>query len=301
MTHELAVLTSGRVFAARYRLSPQNMFPAALLDTLVAYLSLLYPEPGSLHEAVPASELCLSGDSSGANICIALLQTILELQRQSIDGRAMVLWHGREQVLPLPAALTTHSAFLDLTRSLPSEATNLPFDILPDPSPGLFPFSSYIPSSIWPTSPPRHQVYAPTAMLAHPLVSPIMAKDWRGCSTRCWFSFGQECLADSSIAVARRMIEQGVPAYVEMYGGMPHDFTLIMPSNLPGKKCFKRWASFMAQAVEETCEQGDLSAKVIELDGSERGIQLSELMQYMTLEEMRHAMELRIEGWGGPS
>jgi acetyl esterase/lipase len=276
------------------------MFPSALLDALVAYLSLLYPEPGSLHEAVPASEICFSGDSSGANICIALLQTVLELQRQSTDGKALVLWHGREQILPLPAALTTHSAFLDLTRSLPSEVTNLPFDILPDPNPGLFPSSSYLPSSIWPTSPPRHQVYAPTAMLTHPLVSPIMTRDWRGCTTRCWFSFGQECLADSSIAVARRMIEQDVPAYVDMYEGMPHDFTLMMPSSMPGKICFKKWATFMTQAVEQTYGQGDLSTKLVEVNGTERDVQLQELMQYTSLEEMREAMELRIEGWAEP-
>ncbi|KIM93895.1 hypothetical protein OIDMADRAFT_70755, partial [Oidiodendron maius Zn] len=250
MTHELAMLTSGRVFAVRYRLSPQNMFPAALLDAIIAYLSLLYPSPNSLHEAVQASDICLSGDSSGANICMALLQTILELQRQSSDSKARVLWHGKEQILPLPAGVATHSAFLDLTRSLPSETANLPFDLLPDPVRAPFPSSSYIPSSIWPASPPRHQVYTSTAMLKHPLVSPIMAKDWRNCTTRWWASFGQECLADSSIVVAQRMTEQGIPVCVEKFGGMPHDFTLIFPDSKSGKRCFEGWAAFIRDATQ---------------------------------------------------
>jgi len=52
-TAKLAHLTRGRCFSVRYRLSPQAAFPAALLDALLAYLSLLYPPPGSLHEPVP--------------------------------------------------------------------------------------------------------------------------------------------------------------------------------------------------------------------------------------------------------
>ena len=35
MTHELAMLSSGRVFAVRYRLAPQNPFPTALLVPLL--------------------------------------------------------------------------------------------------------------------------------------------------------------------------------------------------------------------------------------------------------------------------
>jgi hypothetical protein len=96
------------------------------------------------------------------------------------------------------------------------------------------------------------------------------------------------------------MIEQDVPAYVDMYEGMPHDFTLIMPSSMPGKICFKKWATFMTQAVEQTYGQGDLSTKLVEVNGTERDVQLQELMQYTSLEEMREAMELRIEGWAEP-
>ena len=42
-TKKLAKLTGGRCYSVRYRLAPQNPFPAALLDALVSYLTLLYP------------------------------------------------------------------------------------------------------------------------------------------------------------------------------------------------------------------------------------------------------------------
>lgn len=61
-TVKLAELTGGRVFSVRYRLAPQNAFPAALVDALVSYLTLLYPPPGAFHEAIPAEEIVLSGD-----------------------------------------------------------------------------------------------------------------------------------------------------------------------------------------------------------------------------------------------
>ena len=46
----------------RYRLAPQHPFPSALLDALVSYFTLLYPPPGSIHEAVPASDIVFGGD-----------------------------------------------------------------------------------------------------------------------------------------------------------------------------------------------------------------------------------------------
>ena len=61
-TKKLAKLTGGRVYSVRYRLAPQHPFPSALLDALVSYFTLLYPPPGSIHEAVPASDIVFGGD-----------------------------------------------------------------------------------------------------------------------------------------------------------------------------------------------------------------------------------------------
>jgi hypothetical protein len=58
---KIAKYTRGRCLSVRYRLAPQNPFPAALLDGLVAYLNLLYPPEGSFHSPVPASEIVFAG------------------------------------------------------------------------------------------------------------------------------------------------------------------------------------------------------------------------------------------------
>ena len=62
MTKRLAKLTGGRCYSIRYRLAPQNPFPAALLDALVSYLTLLYPPPNAFHESVDAKHIVFAGD-----------------------------------------------------------------------------------------------------------------------------------------------------------------------------------------------------------------------------------------------
>ncbi|KAI1192852.1 alpha/beta hydrolase fold-domain-containing protein [Nemania serpens] len=62
LTSRLARAMGGRVYSVRYRLAPQNPFPAALLDALVSYFTLLYPPPGSIHEAVSPRDIVFGGD-----------------------------------------------------------------------------------------------------------------------------------------------------------------------------------------------------------------------------------------------
>lgn len=61
-TKKLAKLTGGRCYSVRYRLAPQNPFPAALLDALVSYLTLLYPPPRAFHEPVDPKHIVFAGD-----------------------------------------------------------------------------------------------------------------------------------------------------------------------------------------------------------------------------------------------
>lgn len=65
MTLNLAKGCGGRVFSLRYRLAPQNPFPAALVDAVLAYKYLIDPPEGALHRPVDPSKIIIAGDSAG--------------------------------------------------------------------------------------------------------------------------------------------------------------------------------------------------------------------------------------------
>lgn len=234
MTSRLAKETGGRVLSVRYRLSPQHPFPAALLDAFVAYLGLLYPPEGSPHAPVPASEIIFAGDSAGGLLCTALLQLLLQIHRSHNPTSApsntaaslpTVHWHGAPVALPLPAGAALMSPWLDITRSLPSIEDLAKYDYLPPPSATArlrFP-----PCAAWPASPPRAELYAADALLVHPLVSTLMARDWRG-APPVFISLGQEMLRDEGAVLAKRMHGQGVKVVWREFEVMPHVFAMML-------------------------------------------------------------------------
>ncbi|CAF9934660.1 hypothetical protein IMSHALPRED_009792 [Imshaugia aleurites] len=253
ITSYLAHLTKGRVLSVRYRLAPQNPFPAALLDALIAYLSLLYPPPTesysaqSFHAPVPAPHIVLAGDSSGGNICLSLVQLLLQINRSTTKS---VSFHNHtiNLPLPLPAACSTMSAWLDLTRSMPSIMTNACYDYLPPPI-SREEVSRFPSCKAWPTDPPRGDLYSDTSILCHPLVSPLIARDWTG-SCPLWFSYGEEMLADEVQVLASKAAKQGVTVVSEQFEAMPHCFALVLLGSPMSKKTYQNWAAFCRDAVK---------------------------------------------------
>ena len=247
-TSQLARLTNGRVLSVRYRLAPQNPFPAALLDAFIAYLSLLYPSPADpFHDPVPASHIVLAGDSAGGNLCLSLVQLLLQINRSAAKS---IRFHNHDVALPLPlpAACSTVAAWLDITRSMPSVTINARYDFLPPPI-SREEASRFPPCEAWPTDPPRGVLYSDTSILCHPLVSPLTAKDWTG-SCPLFFSYGEEMLADEVQIVASRAAKQGVTAISEQWEAMPHCFALILLGTPMSKKAFQNWAAFCQAAVK---------------------------------------------------
>ncbi len=240
ITVKLAKLTNGRVFSVRYRLAPQHPFPAALLDCLLAYLSLLYPPPGSLHAPVKPEHIVFAGDSAGGNMCLVLIQMLLHIQRTSSTSPP-IYFHGKKITLPLPAGIATDSAWCDMTRSMPSLHTNAKFDYIPPPD---VPTSTQMtsvdsqhptdplnkhPCTAWPATPPRCDLYCDGSMLCHPLVSPLAAtaESWTG-APPMFFCVGEEMLADEIRIVARRCAKAGVKVRWEGFEAMPHVFAMLL-------------------------------------------------------------------------
>ncbi|CZT04899.1 related to acetyl-hydrolase [Rhynchosporium agropyri] len=247
-TKKLAKITKGRCLSIRYRLAPQHPFPTALLDALVSYLTLLYPPPSSFHTPVLPQHIVFAGDSAGGNLSLALLQTILELNRQNLK----ITWNGSEREIPVPAGVATCSPWADITHSSPSCETNQKFDYLPSLAEANN-SSRYPPDNIWPASPPRKNLYAEDSVLTHPLVSPLSAKSWKG-SCPLYIETGQELLTDEARQVACKAAKQGVKVVYEEYETMPHCFAMVLETLPASRMFFESWATFIKMAVERQSE-----------------------------------------------
>ncbi|KAF1816885.1 lipase/esterase [Eremomyces bilateralis CBS 781.70] len=294
-TSKYSNLTGGRVLSVRYRLAPQNPFPAALLDALVSYLSLLYPPAGALHKPVPASHIVITGDSAGGNLSLVLLQALLQIHRAAPAGNVpTVVFHGKVVELPLPAGVALSPPSLDLTRCMPSTENNAQYNYLPPPS--ISPTKSP-PCTIWPTDPPRADLFCEGSALCHPLVSPLAAKSWEG-SPPIFVVCGEEMLTDECKAFVQKAAKQRVRAVWEQYEAMPHCFSLLLEGNAGGAMSFDSWSDFVKRAVqspEEIVTRGEfITAKNL----VRRPVEVYKLMDMSDediLVRMRNARQKMIE------
>ncbi|KAI1768543.1 alpha/beta hydrolase fold-domain-containing protein [Hypoxylon sp. FL1150] len=242
---KLAKLTGGRAYSVRYRLAPQHPFPAALLDALVSYFTLLYPPPGSVHEAVAPSDLVIAGDSAGGNLCLALLQTLLELRRQ----KRKVTWFGAEREVPLPAGATPISPWLDLVQSMPSLTKNGKFDYLPPPR--ILSSAHQPPADgAWPAKPPRKHLYVADAYMLHPLGSLHLAKTWEG-APPTYVCCGWECLQDEDRYLVGKLTRDGVAVVFEEFQAMPHVFAAMLPRSAEARRCVDGITGFIRAVCED--------------------------------------------------
>lgn len=244
---KLAQKTEGRAFSVRYRLAPQHPFPAALLDCIIAYLSLIYPPPGSFHEPVNPSHIVFAGDSAGGNMCLAVLLFLLHLKH---TGQATVQWHGRQVEVPLPGGVAANSPWADLTHCLPSWHRNAHYDYLPSRK-GSKTLYSPPPCGAWPSDPPRADLFCDNTSMCHPLTSPLAARvdAWKD-APPMFFCYGEEMLGDEGKVIARRAQQVGVKMWYEEFEAMPHVFAPIFEGSPVSQRCFDGWAAWIKKCVE---------------------------------------------------
>ena len=287
ITSRLAKECGGRVCSTRYRLAPQTAFPGQLLDGLMCYLTLLYPPPGSMHDAVPARNIVLAGDSAGGNLTFALLQLLLQLHRTS--SKPTIRFHGKDVDVPLPAGACANSGWFDITRAMPSLTTNLKYDYLPpanhDDSISRFPHDD-----IWPTDPPRGDLFCDLSLLDHPLASPLAASSWEN-SPPLYLCTGDECLHDEDAIVASRAASDGVTVRYEHYEAMPHCFAMLIPSLKTADRCVRSWGEFMKRCVEEPESVKTSGTLIHAKSGKEDWLDVSKASN-ISLEEARNMMHL---------
>ena len=296
---KLAKLTKGRCLNVRYRLAPQNPFPAALLDAFVAYLSLMFPPPGAYHEPVPAENIILAGDSAGGTLSTALIQLILQINR--LGSRRSIRFHGHSIALPLPlpAGAVLCSPWLDLTSSLPSIIDNYQYDFLPRPL-SWERIAHFPKDELWPTDPPRGDLYCETSMMCHPLVSPVAAKSWEG-SCPLFISCGEEMLADENKIVAAKATSQGVPVIWQQWQAMPHCATMMFAWTQMNKIHFRSSADFISEVVrgERIQSKGTWfevkTNKEHDVDFSQLAL-LSDEEVRRKMEDSRRKREIGVEG-----
>lgn len=258
-TVRLAKATGGRCFSVRYRLAPQSPFPAAILDALVAYLSLLSPPPGALHDPVPAKNIVFAGDSAGGGLSIALLQTILTIRR--LYDSPTIRFHGKDVPIELPGGAAVCCPYLDVTRSLPSQTENAPYDYLPTPRPvvdGVYQPTQYPSDQFWPTAKPRVELYCDAKTLMHPLICAVAAPKelWKD-SPPIFVGCAQDSLEDDGLYFSRKLAEVGAPVVCERFEGMPHVLPTIILWSANARKFMKDWAGFCVKAAKGIVEVPD--------------------------------------------
>ncbi|KAL9633075.1 MAG: hypothetical protein Q9164_004917 [Protoblastenia rupestris] len=244
-TSKLASLSGGRVVSIEYRLSPQNVFPAAILDVLVAYLSLLYPSPSSAHGPVDPSRIVFAGDSAGGVLLFCVLQFLLQTV-----SHAPILFHSRTVSFPIqaPSGIAVLSLPGDLSQSLPSYEVNRVNDLFLE-VPWYHP--DYPSCPIWPANPPRPDIYCPMSSFLHPLVTLALAKFWAG-TPPIWLASGEELFADGAKAVARRAALQDVNVTWTQFEAMPHCFPTVpgLIHSRQARVLMEKWANFCRECVD---------------------------------------------------
>lgn len=238
-------MTKGRCLAIQYRYATAGPFPSQLLDLFVVYLSLLAPPLQSFHDAVPAKRIILAGESVGLSLCVAFVQVLSRLRTTFKSSH--LTFHGVEVALSLPAGIAGVSGSFDNTGGLPSWDLNGKYDYQAQEQPIYT--AAWPAQPLWPSNPPRGDVYCETSALTHPLVCPIAIDNFRG-SPPLWLACGEERGADGVKLIAQKAARQGVAVSFVEYEAMPHCWTSVLRRYPHSERAMKQWAMACVEMVK---------------------------------------------------
>ena len=197
----LADAVNGQCISVEYRLAPEHPYPAAIDDAVQAYRALL-------ESGVPASDIYLSGESSGGGLAVALAIAI------------------RHAGMPRPAGILAACPFVDLTLS--SESLTLFHGNDPAANRDML---SYLAASYF-------QGHEPT----DPLVSPVFG-DLHDLPPMLLIAATNEVLFNDTTRLAERAKAAGVDVTLKLVDDSVHVFPVFafLPEAQDTLEHFSRW------------------------------------------------------------
>ncbi|CAG8532773.1 10959_t:CDS:2 [Dentiscutata erythropus] len=224
LIQKIAKEGAARAFGFDYRLAPQSPFPAALIDTLAAYLYLIQPPSDAGFEPINPKNIIIMGDSAGGGLA---LSTMLVLRDAGLPQ-------------PVGAASTDYLPSGLIYKASPANPIKDNTDIKQRLS--------------------RIQYYAYNSALDIPYVSPILADDLGGLGEIFITCGNNERLRDESILFANKAAKtnpelfntprkEGQRSYpptkvnLNIFEAMPHVFQLFLfhPTAINAIKRTGKW------------------------------------------------------------
>ncbi|MBQ7629715.1 MAG: alpha/beta hydrolase [Selenomonadaceae bacterium] len=199
---------AAKIYLVDYRTAPENLYPAALEDTVKVYEKIL-------SDGVDPQKIIVTGDSAGGNLA---LQLSLYLKQNK---------------LPQPKCLILISPSATMTNDFPSRKYNAYKDLILGKGTPLY---SRLDKSY----------YANGLKLNDPRLSPIYA-DLKNLPPMLIQVGSYELFLDECIELAKKAAADDVKVTLTIYPEMPHDFALLLPQLHESVNSFAEIRDFINQ------------------------------------------------------